>query len=217
MSSVYAVYGASGFGREVAPLARDHIASLVDDVQLVFVDDFSPNDQINGLGVLSLEQFLASENTQKYVSVAIADSAVREKIFSICESEGMILSTIVAKNSVILDDVFIGLGSIVCPFSTITSNVRIGKGFHCNIYSYVAHDCRIGDFVTFAPRVMCNGNVIVEDHAYIGTGAIIKQGTTDSPTVIGSGAVVGMGAVVTKSVPPNVTVVGNPARILEKK
>ena len=35
--------------------------------------------------------------------------------------------------------------------------------------------------------------------------------------VIGKGAVVGMGAVVPKSVPPGVTVIGNPARILEKK
>ena len=50
-----------------------------------------------------------------------------------------------------------------------------------------------------------------------GTGAVIKQGTPDKPLVIGKGAVVGMGAVVTKSVPPGVTVVGNPARILEKK
>ncbi|MCU0189324.1 hypothetical protein N8H42_29090, partial [Citrobacter freundii] len=48
-------------------------------------------------------------------------------------------------------------------------------------------------------------------------GAIIKQGTPDKPLVIGKGAIVGMGAVVTKSVPAGVTVVGNPARILESK
>ncbi len=42
---------------------------------------------------------------------------------------------------------------------------------------------------------------ILNDHAYIGTGAVIKQGTPDKPLMIGKGAVVGMGAVVTKSVP----------------
>ena len=94
--------------------------------------------------------------------------------------------------------------------------MRIGKSFHANIYSYVAHDCRIGDFVTFAPKVCCNGNVHIEDHAYIGTGAIIRQGTPERPLVIGEGAVVGMGAVVTRDVPAGVTVVGNPARPLEK-
>ena len=92
-----------------------------------------------------------------------------------------------------------------------------GRFFHLNIYSYVAHDCRIGDFVTFAPDVHCNGAVIIEDYAYIGTGAMIKQGTPDKPIVIGRAAVVGMGAVVTKSVAPFTTVVGNPAAPLEKK
>ena len=68
--------------------------------------------------------------------------------------------------------------------------------------------------MTFAPAVRCNGNIVIEDHAYIGTGAVIKQGQPDRPLVIGRGAVVGMGAVVTKNVPPGVTVVGNPARPL---
>ena len=78
------------------------------------------------------------------------------------------------------------------------------------------HDCLIGDFVTFAPSVKCNGNIVIEDHAYIGAGAVIKQGKPGQPLVIGRGAVVGMGAVVTKDVPAGATVVGNPARIMNK-
>ena len=102
------------------------------------------------------------------------------------------------------------------PFVTVTSNIRIGKHFHANLYSYVEHDCVIGDYVTFAPAVKCNGNIVIEDHAYIGAGVIIKQGKRGQPLVIGKGAVVGMGAVVTKDVPAGATVVGNPARFLVK-
>jgi acetyltransferase-like isoleucine patch superfamily enzyme len=72
----------------------------------------------------------------------------------------------------------------------------------------------IGDFVTFAPGVHCNGNVLIEDHAYIGAGAILRQGKPGEPLVIGRGAVVGMGAVVTRNVAPGTTVVGNPARVM---
>lgn len=110
-----------------------------------------------------------------------------------------------------LDEDIIGSGAILCPYTIVTSNAKIGRFFHCNIYSYIAHDCVIGDFVTFAPDVHCNGNVIIEDHVYIGTGAMIKQGSSDKPLIIGKGATVGMGAVVTKSIAPNITVVGNPA------
>lgn len=98
----------------------------------------------------------------------------------------------------------------------LTSNIKIGRYFHTNIYSYVEHDCQIGDYVTFAPSVKCNGNVVIENNAYIGTGAIIRQGKPGKPLVIGKHAIVGMGAVVTKDVPAGVTVVGNPARPLVK-
>ena len=74
----------------------------------------------------------------------------------------------------------------------------------------------IGDFVTFTPNVHCNGRVVIEDYAYIGTGAIIKQGAKEKPITIGHGAVVGMGAVVTRDVAPYTTVVGIPAAPINK-
>jgi acetyltransferase-like isoleucine patch superfamily enzyme len=56
----------------------------------------------------------------------------------------------------------------------------------------------------------------VEDFAYVGTGAVLRQGDPHAPLVVGQEAVVGMGAVVTRSVPRGATVVGNPARPLTK-
>ena len=122
-----------------------------------------------------------------------------------------------AKNVVQLDDVKIGEGAVLCSFVTLTSNISIGRNFHANLYSYVEHDCIIGDYVTFAPGVMCNGNIVIEDHAYIGAGAMIRQGKPSNPLIIGRGAVIGMGAVVTKNIPANTTVVGNPARAMKGK
>ena len=75
----------------------------------------------------------------------------------------------------------------------------------------------IGDYVTFAPNVQCNGSVVIEDNVYVGTGAIIRQGTPTKPIVIGQGAIVGMGAVVTKSIPAFETVIGNPAQPMKRK
>lgn len=210
------VYGASGFGKEVMPLVRAQFTELNKE-HFVFIDDGQANTDLNGYQVLSYTDFINNSKTDKRVTIAIANSQVREKLMARLDQDSVQHLEIQAANTVILDEVEMGEGSLLCPFTCITSNIKIGKFFHANIYSYVAHDCIIGDYVTFAPGVKCNGNIHIEDHAYIGTGAVIKQGTPDKPLVIGKGAVVGMGAVVTKSVPAGVTVVGNPARILEKK
>ena len=210
------VYGASGFGKEVMPLVRAQFVEL-DKENFVFIDDGQANTDLNGYQVLSYTNFINNSKADKRVTIAIANSQVREKLVARLDQDGVQHLEIQAANTVILDEVEIGEGSLLCPFTCLTSNIKIGKFFHANIYSYVAHDCVIGDYVTFAPGVKCNGNIHIEDHAYIGTGAVIKQGTPDKPLVIGKGAIVGMGAVVTKSVPAGVTVVGNPARTLEKK
>jgi sugar O-acyltransferase (sialic acid O-acetyltransferase NeuD family) len=214
----FAIWGASGYGREVLPLVRQQLQAdlAVGLADLVFVDDHPSEPVLNGHRVLTYVQWLAEPASTRYMNVAIANSQVRQKLVQRCIMDGVQFFAARAANVVQLDDVQLGAGAVLCPFVTLTSNVRIGQHFHGNIYSYVAHDCVIGDYVTFAPGVMCNGNVHVEDHVYIGTGAVIKQGKPGAPLVIGRGAVVGMGAVVTKSVPPGVTVVGNPARPLIK-
>lgn len=211
------IYGASGFGREVLPLITEHLTIDGHHAvnQCVFIDDSEESSQINGHLVKRFDDFLGLPFKKKRVVVAIADSKIRQKLFTRCEQFGIDSWPVQAKNALILGSVNIGAGAILCPFVCLTTNIQIGKGFHANIYSYVGHDCVIGDFVTFAPSVKCNGNVHIHDHAYIGTGAMLRQGTPDKPLIIGEGAVVGMGAVVTKDVAPHTVVVGNPARPLK--
>lgn len=218
MTTLYAIYGASGCGRSLMPVARQQLARQGDASEIIFIDDaLTDTVLVNGHRAMNYQAFLNESASEKYVQIAIANSQVREKIALKLEQDGLPLWSVQADNTLLMDTVELGAGAALSPFVTITSNIKIGKCFHANLYSYVEHDCMIGDFVTFAPGVKCNGNIHIEDHVYIGAGAVIKQGTPTQPLVIGRGAVVGMGAVVTKSVPAGVTVVGNPARILTSK
>lgn len=215
MQPLFGVYGASGCGRGVMPLARMQLQKLgISADSLVFIDDNPEAANVNGHPILSYGSFLERKASERYAVLAIANSKVREQLASRCANDGVRPWTVAASNVVTMDDVNLGAGAILSPFVTLTSNIHIGQHFHANLYSYVEHDCVIGDYVTFAPGVKCNGNVVIEDHAYIGAGAVIRQGRPGRPLVIGCGAVIGMGAVVTKDVPPGVTVAGNPAKPL---
>lgn len=208
MTALYGIYGASGCGRGIMPLLRAKLAGT--DARLVFIDDVPMSGLVNGHEVWSFDQFASVGEGS--AALAIADGQVRAILDKRCTQAGMRINGVRAASVVAMDDVEIGPGALLSPFVTLTSNIRIGRCFHANLYSYVEHDCVIGDYVTFAPQVMCNGNVHIGDHAYIGAGAVIRQGLH-----IGAGATVGMGAVVTKDVPAGATVLGNPARIMEKR
>ena len=172
---------------------------------------------INGHRVVSESDFESDVSGEKYFAIAIGDHDLRKHIAETCLAKGYKPFTLIAKNALIYDDVNIASGSIICANCVLTSNISIGSHVHLNLGSYVAHDCLIGNYVTFAPGVKCNGHVQISDGAYIGTGAIIRPGVSGKPLVIGENSIVGMGAVVTKDVPAHTTVVGNPARPIERK
>ena len=207
MTFLIGVYGAAGCGRGIMPLLREQYV----DADFVFIDDGKAPHHVNGHKVISWIDFIACQADKKAVCIAIAASQIRQTIAEKCGAAAVPLIEARASSVVQMDAVVIKDGACLSPFVTLTSNIWIGRCFHANLYSYVEHDCIIGDFVTFAPCAKVNGNVTIGDHAYIGAGAIIRQGVT-----IGARAVVGMGAVVTRDVPPGETVVGNPAKTLIK-
>jgi sugar O-acyltransferase (sialic acid O-acetyltransferase NeuD family) len=212
-----AIYGTGGCGRDIAPLARamlesEHGNRDADD--LIFVSDIETEigRAVNGIPVIPFGALLSPTHREREVVVALSDWRTRREIDARCRANGFRFASLLAPSHRRYDDIAVGEGSIFCDHTTCTANIRIGRHFHCNMYSYVAHDCVIGDFVTFAPRVSCNGRVVIEDNVFIGSGAVIRDGKPGRPLTIGEGAIVGMGSVVTKDVPPGAVVMGVPAR-----
>jgi len=103
--------------------------------------------------------------------------------------------------------VFLGERNVInfgCLFDGRKFSIRTGSNVSIGPEATIltlGHDPRSA---TFEDR---GGDVVIDDHVWIGYRAIILPGV-----MIGEGAVVGAGAVVTKDVEPHAMVAGNPAR-----
>lgn len=118
----------------------------------------------------------------------------------------------VGDNTEIGDNVKIG------SLSHIDYNVKIGENTMIEGLVYIPPLSRIGKNVFIGPAAVLTNDpyptskrligITIEDGAIIGSRAVIKAGIT-----VGKNSVIAMGAVVTKDVPPNMVVVGVPAKI----
>jgi sugar O-acyltransferase (sialic acid O-acetyltransferase NeuD family) len=220
-SPLFGLVGTGGCAREVMPHFRYSIQRIkgsmcVPDIihNCVFVDLRSKPD-LNRTQVMAEADYLAHSG-KKFFNIAISNGQLRQDISQKYREFDCEIFGVIASSSIIGDGCEVGEGAVICDYCIVGANVKIGRFFQMNVCSYLAHDCVVGNYVTFAPRVTCNGNIMIDDGVYIGAGAIIRQGNPDAPLRIGAGAVVGMGAVVLHDIPPGATVIGNPARILCK-
>jgi sugar O-acyltransferase (sialic acid O-acetyltransferase NeuD family) len=113
----------------------------------------------------------------------------------------------VISSSVKLED-----GIMIAANVTINPLVEIGKGVICNTSCSIDHECVIGDFTHIAPGAVLCGNVTVGKGTFVGANAVVRQGIQ-----IGNNVTIGAGTVIVKDIPDNVTVVGNPQKVLVKK
>ena len=89
-ADLYAVYGASGYGREVMPLARQQLAQAgVPASRLVFVDDAPGPALVNGQRLMTYAQFLAEPAAARHAVLAIASGTVREALAQRCAADGV--------------------------------------------------------------------------------------------------------------------------------
>jgi len=102
------------------------------------------------------------------------------------------------------------LGSCVTIDRGAIEDTRIGNYVKIDNGVHVGHNAVIGDSTKLAAHCVIGGSAQIGEYCWIGLGAQIKN-----QVKIGDRVTVGMGAIVVKDVPDRVTVIGNPARIME--
>ena len=78
MRNIYAVYGASGCGRSLMPVAAMQLTRMGIDCRLIFIDDsLDESSEVNGYVAMNYDMFKALDDN-KYVLIAIANSNIRQ-------------------------------------------------------------------------------------------------------------------------------------------
>lgn len=211
--SKVAIYGAGGFGREVAWLVRScnvedrgfEVACFIDDNEL------SHGKLLNGIPVTSLTDAKEQYDAALVVS-GIGQPRLRQLTIEKALGADFRAISIIHPRVEMSEWVEIGAGTLICAGNILTTNISLGLQVQINLDCTLGHDVVIGDYTTLAPGVHISGNVKVGRRVYIGTGAVIINGTHEQPIVIGDDAVIGAAACVTKSVVAGTTVVGVPAK-----
>ncbi len=103
-------------------------------------------------------------------------------------------------------------GVVVLAQAVVNTGATIGPHAIVNSGAIVEHDVVVGGFAHVAPGAVLGGGVVVGERVHVGIGAAVRDHVT-----IGADAVVGMGAVVVADVPAGTTVVGNPARTVDRR
>ncbi|UPK41510.1 galactoside O-acetyltransferase [Paenibacillus pabuli] len=178
---------------------------------------------------------LFTDHDANYPEEAAALARARQRGKTLCYEINRLHPDDLEGRKVLMKQLFGSMGENVWMEPPIRmsygSNTTVGNNVYINFNLTVVDDYKviIGNDVMFGPNVtiavtnhplhpekrkeggMFALPVVIEDGAWIGSGAIIVPGVT-----IGMGSVIGAGSVVTRDIPANVIAVGNPCRVLRE-
>jgi len=196
------IIGASAMGRETCGYARECGISVKGflDSRIGLLDCYSGYPPI----VSSVEDY--DIDPEDVFVCAIGDPLKRCHYVETIKNKGGAFVSIVHHLAYVGQNVRIGVGCIVCPNVSITSDVIIGDHVILNTHSSINHDCNIGDYSTISPGCHIAGWCNIGAKSFMGIhSAIIPHAS------LGEGVYVAAGGVVTKSIETG-RVMGIPAR-----
>jgi sugar O-acyltransferase (sialic acid O-acetyltransferase NeuD family) len=118
-------------------------------------------------------------------------------------------ATLIHPAAIVTPGAKLGYGCLVFAFAFIGHAAHVGNHVLVSSHCRISHDTVVDDGATLAAGALLSGGARLGPGSYAGAGCVLRDGV-----VLGAGAVAGIGSVVVRDVDPEVTVMGNPARVV---
>lgn len=206
-----AIYGAGGFGREIACLinlinekSREwNIIGFLDDNESLW-------ETANKYGrVLGGANWLNQYDKSLAVAIAVGNPAAVKTIVENINNPNVSFPNLYAPTVTFLDkeSLEIGQGNIFCSNCFISCNVKIGNFNLFNGYIPIGHDAVIGDCNVIMPSCNISGGVEMGNENFLGVQSVVLQYIK-----IGNNTRIGANSVIMRKTKDGFLYIGNPAK-----
>lgn len=209
-----AIYGAGGFGREVACLLKRINNEVKPTWNLIgFFDDGVAPGECNEYGkVLGNMETLNKWDGPLSIVFAIGSPKVVELLYGKVINPNIEFPNIIAPDTLFLDkeNARMGQGNIICSRCLISCNITIGDFNTFNGYITLGHDSVIGNFNSIMPAVKISGGVEIGNRNFLGVNSVVLQYKS-----IKDDTIIGASSVVLRNIKNGGTYIGNPAKRIQ--
>ena len=205
------IYGAGGFGREIACLLRLINQQKPEWNLIGFLDDDeSIWNTSNEYGkVLGGADWINGYKDDLACAIAIGSPVSVKAVVSKINNPRVSFPNLYAPSVTFLDkdSLKIGQGNIFCSNRFISCNVRVGSFNLFNGYIPIGHDAVIGDFNVVMPSCNISGGVTMGECNFLGVQSVVLQYVK-----IGNNTRIGANSVVMRKTKDGFLYIGNPAQ-----
>lgn len=204
------IYGAGATAQELYEMLQK--MNMQKWQSIIFIDDTKDEGIFLNCSRMPFESFAERYDiNEAEIIIAIGEPSARKKLFEKIKLRGYSLPTIVHPDAYISPTAQLGEGCIVKMLSIISSNTVIGNNVYIQSNAIVGHDVVIKDNCQISSYSNISGHCSIGENVFIGVNSCIKDEIN-----IGNNVIIGMAAAVMKNVESDVTVLGNPARVIAK-
>jgi sugar O-acyltransferase (sialic acid O-acetyltransferase NeuD family) len=212
-----AIYGAGGFGKEIACLINlINKNDIIWNIIGYFDDDiYKKGTFFYGFEVIGGIEELNNITEPISIVFSIGNPSIVKNIFERINNINISYPNIISTDCIFLDSntTKLGKGNIIMPQSLISCNVRISDFNLMNCGTSIGHDTMIGSYNSFMSYSKISGEVTIGDSNYFGACSLVLQRKN-----IGNFTTIGANSVVMRNTVDENTYLGNPAvKILKPK